>query len=338
VNIQEIGDSLKKQYQDLYSNSAYPLPENSWEWVEALSSVDRHQLSGVAWEENGTLLAAVPAFIKRSSIGSIMMSIPFPDTYGGVIVRIGVDIELAYSIILRGLVEQAVRRGASALEIGQSVFRSDLELYLQYLQPDEVVPVSYEYTELGTDPFERLTSHRRYFRRRLQKAYETGVTISTTTDLDILKQWYHEILRSRYNDIGGKLPRFKLYQAVFERLQPKGMAKLFCAWQNTYLIGGGMLLLSRFSANMYERTVVTNALKTGACVLLDYCAINAAIQHGCKYYDWAYSPTPGVRQYKEQWGALGGIRYHFVKLISVTMNRFLEIREAIGRESPHYFG
>lgn len=73
--LQQLEINCKEQYKDLYQNSEFPETQTSWEWLEALSDIDEHELVGVAWEEGGIFLAAIPAFFKKTSVGSVMVSL-----------------------------------------------------------------------------------------------------------------------------------------------------------------------------------------------------------------------------------------------------------------------
>ncbi|MBS1789637.1 MAG: GNAT family N-acetyltransferase [Acidobacteria bacterium] len=337
--IRKINKELQHRYRDLHVNSLAPEIQNSWEWIDALSQVGNHVLSGVTWEDQGVMLAALPTFIKRSSVGSIMMSLPFPDAYGGVVVREGVDIQSAYSIVLKAVVEQAEREQVDAIEIGQPPFREDSTLYLKYLEPDLVIPVSYDFIELGTQPTEKAVSKKRnLIHRHLRKAKKEGLSISISNDSKSLTRLYHEVFYERLTDIGGVVPPLALYESIFNKLEDRGALQIFCVWRQECLIGGCIVLFSTYNANQYERAVVTGALQSGACTLIDYQVISGAIQAGCKYFNWAESPTPGVRQYKKKWGAREGTRHRFVKLCNSDISKYQAIRKCIRDEVWHYFG
>jgi predicted N-acyltransferase len=339
MTIKEIGAGLKDGYRDLHENSLTPEIQNSWEWMDALSYAENHELAGVVWDDQDVVLAAMPAFIKRSSVGSIMMSLPFPDAYGGVVVRKGVDIESAYSIVLKAVIKQAERKQVEAIEIGQPPFREDSSLYLKYLEPDIVIPQSYDFIRLGSQPSEKAVSkNRNLIRRHLRKAQEAGLSVSASTDQGSLTRLYHEVLYTRLRDIGGLLPPFKLYESIFNKLESGGRVQIFCVWQQERLIGGCIVLFSACNANQYERAVISCALQSGACALIDYHAIGAAISTGCKYFNWAESPTQGVRQYKKKWGAEVGTRHRFVKVCSSDISKYYAIRDSIRFNSRLYFG
>lgn len=323
-------------YRALHSSDPQSDVQQSWGWIRALGRLEEHDLGGVVWEKGGRLLAALPGFVKRTAAGRAFVSLPYPDAYGGVLASPAVDQTLAYRSVLYGLLSYTREAAIDVVHIGQRPFSLDGPQYIRWLRPTAVQEEAFAFMTLDAGPLGLVPGkRRREFLREVAKARRAGVEVSESQDAGELRQWFTEILRPRFAEVGGPAPPVKLCVSIFEELAPSTNAKLLLARHEGEIVGGGLLLVSNRVGNLYEACTRREWMKDGVAKLVDYTAVQLAVARGCRYFNWADSPTPGIESYKMGWGSVRGFRHRYI-MVGSTSERASRIEENLMRTQPHY--
>ena len=142
-------------------------------------------------------------------------------------------------------------------------------------------------------------------RRGIRKAQKSGVTVKETKDKEDVREFY-DILCETYRNIKMPLEDISLFNAIFELLAPKSMAKLFLAEYERKHIGGVLILTYKGIVYAWYGGAYKEYSQSRPFDLLIWYAITWGSENGYKILDFLGAGKPnekyGVRDFKKQFG------------------------------------
>lgn len=145
----------------------------------------------------------------------------------------------------------------------------------------------------------------RSMRKNIKKAYKNGVTIEEINDRKQIGIFY-EFLKEVYHNAKVPLADISLFEAIYDILVPKGMAKFhFAKYENTY-IGGRLSLLYKDRIYAHSVGVPVKYRHLYPNALLNYYILVYGLENGYNIFDFGGAGKPnkdyGARDFKSQFG------------------------------------
>lgn len=265
-------------------------------WRDLIGEVFGHRPVYLLAERGGDVCGALPMFfVKVPLIGSKLISMPYDIGSGGALATDD-DAE-------RALVENAILMArdlnVNYLELRCGSERSALaRLPLQRAEP---ALISEMYLDDEASVWSRMKEDHR---KAIRKADRRGVTVREAESLDDFLSFYQVYLRV-FRDFGTPPYSDNYFLALWRRLHPSGVARLFLAEIDARCVGGLLLfcwrenLISKFAACLPE------AVPLRAYVALYWRAIQFGLKSGYRRLSWGTSSRgqSGLIEFKERWGA-----------------------------------
>jgi len=145
----------------------------------------------------------------------------------------------------------------------------------------------------------------RSMRKNIKKAEKIGVEVEQMEDRLLLSSFY-SFLMDVSRDAKKPLPDISFFEAIFDILVPKNMAKFYLAKNNGEYIGGRVSLVYKKVIYAYFVGVPKEYKHLGANPLLNWHVIAWGAENGYHTFDFGGAGKPneeyGVREFKRQFG------------------------------------
>lgn len=318
-----------------------PLAQHGTAWFRLLAAYDQWDFRLLALLEGDALRAWLPFCVRRSGIGTVMMSNPLSASYAGVMHDAAYPAPEAYRAMLRAYMDYGEEIRADLAVILTSPFRDDLPLYDAHFRPDYRLVKFYQYLTTD-DPQERFgdSRFRNNLARNLNRAQKAGIRVSFTGQpaVTLVSEWYRTILTPRMNEIGASPLPEKFLIRLCESLTDSGLMSFASVFQNDTLLGGGFTLFG-WCQDIFLRACTREAMGLGAGMLLDDALIREGLRRGVHAINFQSSPSRDSASYayKRQWGCREGETAYLVRVLG-SVAPFLQAGpEAVAAEFPGMF-
>lgn len=296
------------------------LVQHSWEWRAVIAADPRDvPVYFMAWDDEGHAVGALPAFEFSGPHGSLLISVPQPGGYGGVVVDAShpshADIHRA---LLEAFTAEATRRGCMLATVATPPFAGDAALYHDSFTPDFVRENFHQYIDLAADPAALPPRYdvAKYVKRAAQAKTRFGLT-TVCADSDAHFEAWNTIHADRMTELGtARLPRTFL-QSIRDHVLRAGKGTMCYVLQGNTVLAGCMFVGQHEVLDCFMLSGSTAAARTLATSVLVVDAIAWARDAGYRYFNWQSSSSreSGVYQFKQKWGSLEG-RHHYLTKIT----------------------
>lgn len=329
-------------YRDFNLRQHRMLAQHSWAWQKMLAVSGQWRWRAVAlFDATSTMIGCLPFCERETDIGKVLMSSPFPASYAGVLHVEDCDPEHVYARLLSALLEYANDNWVDIVSLFTSPFRDDERYYRKYLQPTHVFDKFYQYLDENTNLDRPSSSNfRENLRKHLKRARENDLQVHylSNPDTELLSEWYNNVLTPRFEDIGAPITPFMVYKAIADHLGGEDLFEFaFVEYQGKMVAGG--LFLYAWCQDVYFKASITEYMKAGAGILLDYSMLKRGRERNVKAYNFLSSPSrkSPVYTYKKRWGCIEGNTYYYSKVLTDSGKFIKAGKQAVSRSFPHFF-
>jgi GNAT acetyltransferase-like protein len=184
--------------------------------------IDHSELVCLGAFDEGKLLGAIPCFLKRTSLGNVLNSLPFQGSPGGCILAPNTRERSRQTkeVLLAAVLRLAEENDCISSTIISSPFDEGDAFYSEFLKPDFSVDRVAQVLELPSKDEDLMGLYTKSCRNSIRRAQKDGVKVewdSETRSLDEVYEGQHLIMSSL-----GATPKPKsFFQAITEDLRSK---------------------------------------------------------------------------------------------------------------------
>lgn len=307
IKIQELKNNTEEQYSEFLKNIPTSLVYHSINYRNFLrdileASEDRYLLAF----ENDILMAALPIFIKRASLGSVVNSLPFYGSNGSIIAKAETSHQTKKTLINK-FNEICQEEDAITSTIVTNPLESSQALFSDYsasLFDDRIG----QFTSLpNTEHYlieEKLMSSfhvktRNMIRKGLKSDFEFRHDGSEETMLRL-----HTLHGLNMKSIGGKAKPWLVFQSIKNNFVYDQDYRIYTAYKDNTIVS--LLLVFFFNKTAeYFTPVIQEEYRTEQPLsALIFIAMKDAVLKGCTWWNWGgtWLSQDGVYRFKSRWG------------------------------------
>lgn len=293
-------------------------------------------------KEGGSLLGAMPLFLKRSPLyGNVLNSLPFFGSYGGIIIDDDVpDPEVVFRLLVDGLNKLAREADVLCATIISSPFDSQSAWYDRYLAVDYMDSRIGQVAELPNVDVEQALMKLVHRSRRwdVRKARQSGVTWYHTSEAEVLN-YLAETHRQNMVAVGGVAKSPAFFQLIPELFTYDEEYRVYVAELAGKLIGALLVFFYNETAEYFTPATSVEHRSLQSNGLLIFEAMKDAAKRGMKY--WNFGGTQkwqqGVYDFKRRWGAQDmPYRYRVVCYQDISHLQAMQPSEVL-KEFPFFY-
>ena len=162
MRVRRLGPNDFEQYSDFLDKCPASLVQHTLAWRDYILGYPGEEETYLLAEDERGVAGVLPSFIFRNRLGNILLSLPLPGWYGGLVTnRSGEDREQVFKHLIAKLVSIAETNDCLLATICTSPFTDDLALYRNHFRHDYERENFIQYLPLAENPLMRLRSKRR---------------------------------------------------------------------------------------------------------------------------------------------------------------------------------
>jgi hypothetical protein len=285
---------------------------------------------------NGQLKAVIPAFAREGRFGTVVNSLPFFGSHGGMITTDDCD-ETMKLKLLSGFRDYCNALGAVSATIIESPFEKSAALY-ETLSPsltdDRIGQITRLPDRSAGDIREALLAKLHLnARRNIKKTEGADFIVTIDGSLDSFRQ-IHAIHESNMAAIDGTAKPWMVFEAILENFFSEQDYRIYIARHKNGDVAAGLLVFYYKKTVEYFTPVVNAAYRsTQPLSLLIFTAmVDAVVEREARWWNWGgtWRSQEGVYTFKAKWGAEDCLyRYHvlagegFEKLVARPKSEIL---------------
>lgn len=282
---------------------------NSFAWFEFLQSYSHEDDRSVSLYCDKQPVGFVLALQYRS----LIQSLPYPASYGGVFLTPELD-DTRRNAVYERLFDH-YERLADVFTISATPFvaasNPDCEQF------DFVGTNKIQYIDLHRDLLDGTTSKfRNNLKRNLRRAEEHGVRVDDSSNEANLRLWFR-CYQKRMCELDANALDYDYFALMRQHLSQTGNFQLFSAYEGDQYLGGIIVVYNHYCAEYYLGVFDRERDGTQASSYLFYYALNRLKNAGIRYFNLQASPKsqPTLWEFKKSWGALEGSHNYLVKIL-----------------------
>lgn len=344
LRVERVDSGNADDYARFVSGCATAVVQQTRQWSEVIEAQGQDKpLHLIARDESGKIVGALPGFVFENALGNILISVPQPGGYGGIVVREDDSKEEIYQALLDAFVREAREAKCIVANIATAPFFGDIELYRKYLRPEFERENFYQYLDLRSDfvpKFEGESAYniRRNLRRNIKTAQDSGLNIVFEDTQERFEEWYliHE---KRMGELkAAPLPR-GLFEAARRNLFKDGMGFFAYAMDKDRVVGGALFVGLNRVLDIFMMSADSACWEKHPNSLLVFETLKAAQKRGYMYYNWQSSSSrqSSVYHFKQGWGSREGTHFYLTKVVGDAELLLKTPLETIKREYRWHF-
>ena len=273
------------------------------------------------------IVGVLPLFETDTPLGTIINSLPFFGSYGGVLAS-DQDAEKA-------LIEK-YRSLSSASEVASSTLITN---------PFETSELAYPQTHCVSricqiTPLDKINDEDSLFqsidsstRRNIRKAQKSDLEITVDPGAALEVQKIHE---ANMNDIGGTPKPSPFFSLVGECFKPDQDYRLYVAKRDGQVIAGLLLFYCNSTVEYFTPATHSEFRQLQPSAQLIATAMLDACKMGYKYWNWGgtWDSQDGVYRFKKKWGA---VDYKYTYHVQINNSELLNLTRAQVIELAPFF-
>jgi len=307
---------LCDRYDRLFEACSKAFIQQSRYWAEVIQDLGPDQAIFLLCEDEGRDIAALPLYLYKHRLGSILGSVPQAGPMGGVFFREDLDenrIADLYRCLIDAALELARSHHCLTLSLISNPFTDDLPYYERYLLPTYVLENFTQYIPLKE-------SHRRSHghRNNLNKAKKSVYQIRFCEEDKSLEEWI-ELHQKSHTALGAEPLNQRLLENIVYVLGARKKMGLLLVYAQDKIVSGGLYIYHRNVMDVFMLSLTRETIRPSPNFLNTEASISWAKDMGIEIYNWQSSPSreSGVYAYKKQWGSLEKDYYFVTKLLCV---------------------
>ncbi|MFA6447949.1 MAG: GNAT family N-acetyltransferase [bacterium] len=297
----EKGDATEVDYQAVIDNSPDSAVFHTLEWRNVIEDTLGDESRYFVCYDGGAPVGVLPSFSRETELGSVLNSLAFSGSYGGVCIRSGAERpgEIADALLSHALDFARDSGCLTATFIASPLSNRLRDIYIDSLKPDFIYDRITQFTNL-TEPH----SFKPSVRNHISKAHKLGVSLNSELTPEHL-DWFYNAYLANMSHLGLAPKPRSFFDSVAKRMVPAGRAKFYFSFAGDVLVSGLLMFFFRDGAMNHE-TCFDRAFKEyqGNSFLLD-AALRESRNTGYSYFNWGASENRecGVYRFKAAWGA-----------------------------------
>jgi hypothetical protein len=321
--------SIISTYFDEFKNRQYHrLFQHKLKWQELL--MKREDWYCIAIVKDYKIMALLPFCMRESHIGKVIISNPYPASYGGVLSINFPTYPLYYKIALYELVEFARNQNVDIITIFTSPFRKDIDLYRRFFKATYEYPKHYQW--VSTDYKTNFTGN---FRHNWHRAIKNG-------EANFVYQRTGAYLNDQIFDAWLKIVVDRLGEKNVNRVWLKDVASIgdFHWLEKLGQVAGGSIVIGQekqdWCQDIYLRVIDTEGITTRySSIYLDEKVISQF--HGVTNFQSSPQKKDSIHEYKRRWGCYEDENYYLIKVLQ-NEQKFLDVGiDKVKELFPYYF-
>ena len=288
-------------YDVLVADALCTSLSHTLEWRDLLSDLKMGDpLYWLAYQSD-ELIGALPAFVQRSDLGSVLNSLPFIQSTGGVIGRDGLDREQRASLVealVSAMLAWCRSNGVQLACVVGSAFcgQGDDASYpetpdFRWERPVRVIDLS------------QPLILRSGVRGSIIKAERSSPTLRNAGTLDEARLVYN-ICSDSLQRLGVQPPAWAFYESLFRRAVQRGLARFSWAEVDGKPVSGVVTLWHGGIVDYFSAGSTEAGREIQAHSWLCYQLLQAAQSSGFRWWNWMASPSQPVYDFKKSWGGM----------------------------------
>ncbi len=266
-------------------------------WLDVIQRAFGYLPAHLAYEVDGVLKGVLPLMLIRSALtGKRLVSLPYSGPAGPV----GTS-EKAVDTLVSAAVQNTHELGCSYLNLQAREKLPPLSESLLI----STEPIVCSGVQLHDDVSVTWASLGKAVRREVRKARKLGVSVSIAESVDDLKSFYN--LHVKTHRKHGLPPQpYRLFEAMWEKLVPKGMLRLLVASLDGKPIHAAICLSHKNVLSLLYAGTDYRFLRCYPVKLTYWTAIRLACGAGYRHFDFLQSDVDnlGLRWFKRSFGAV----------------------------------
>jgi Acetyltransferase (GNAT) domain len=325
MEVELVSSENEHEYAEFVDRCPNALVQHTMAWSKAITEVGMDTPVYLLARSRGEVIGALPAFLYKSELGNLMLSIPQAGGYGGVIVdQNSPQREETYAALLARLVWEGEKRDCLCVTVCTPPFFGNLALYRKYFQSDFEKENFYQYLELGSEAVaagnqQPALKLRENIRRNIRKAQSNNLIVTTEDNGSRFASWY-DLYKKRMRQINAEAIPRSLFEGIRRHVLTQGYGFLLYVLSDNDVIGGGVFVGHNQVIDYFMASADPEQMDKQPNSLLMYEAIKHATARGYRYWNWQSSASrqSPVYSYKSGWGSHEGLHYYLTKAIGDT--------------------
>jgi CelD/BcsL family acetyltransferase involved in cellulose biosynthesis len=295
------------------------LVQHTWEWRTVIAADPReHAVYLAAFDDDGQVVGALPSFRFDGEHGALLISVPQPGGYGGVLVDPAhPDAEAITQALLDAFVSEATQQGCLLATIATPPFLADPQQLIAQFAPDFIRENFLQYIDLDGDADALPGAHdaRKYHKRAAQARTRYGLRTVFDDDDALFAAWY-DVHVDRMTALGvAPLPR-PFLDAIRTGVVQRGLGTMCYVLQDGAVVAGCMFVGHHEVLDCFMLSGTPAAARTLATSVLVVDALDWARRRGYRRFNWqsSASRTDGVYAFKAKWGSQEGAHHYLTRI------------------------
>jgi hypothetical protein len=331
VRIVPLSDELNDSYREFLTGCDSSLIYHTLEYRDFL-----HQLAGgtseylLAVDRGDRTRGALPLFRKTGRYGTILNSLPFFGSIGGIV---GADAQARQQLLAHytNLLAQADIAASTVIENPLDVRdNSDIPHDLTDYRIGQVTPLGEE----GAPAVRLMDIFHQKTRNMIRKAEKSGVTVDVDeTAYDFLQ----EIHKENIGALGGLVKPPAFFDLVQKQFSPGSMRRLYVARYGGEMVAASLMLYFNKTVEYFVPVIRSDRRHLQPLSLIIYRAMIDAANEGYRFWNWGgtWQSQEGVYRFKSRWGTQDRNYTYYIRVKGSDILRLS--KEEILREYPWYF-
>jgi Acetyltransferase (GNAT) domain len=265
--------------------------------------------------ESEQIVGALPCFIKNSSYGNVLNSLPFYGSNGGVIVSPQASDKEAVKIsLIRELYSLASEKSVVVSTIVSNPLNADPEFYEAHthytLRDQRIGQITLLSNVLrGQNPL--IENFHPKTRNSIRKAQKSGISVEHSESKEAIEM-LATVHRQNIEAIGGRFKSIDVFMAIRESFAYDQDYRVYIARKDGIEIAALLVFFHNRTTEYFTPAIVATHRVYQPMSLLIYEAMQEAVRRGCCYWNWGgtWLTQDGVYQFKSRWGTQD-MAYHY---------------------------
>ena len=266
---------------------------------------------------DNVLIAVIPTFVKSGPYGSVVNSLPFYGSHGGVIHRGDITQRVIGPLLdsLNKFCKEVDAISCTLIEPPQETFK---EIYAQFdanLFDERIGQISL-LPAVGKDisVFDSLLScYHQKTRNMVRKGLKLDFEVSHDGSLETFKK-LHQIHETNINAIGGKPKPWAVFETIHSVFRYDTDYRVYTAKKNGQIVSALLLFYFKDTVEYFTPATLEQYRSEQPLSVLIFKAMqDAIVEKGAKRWNWGgtWKSQSGVYRFKSRWGAKDhSYRYH----------------------------
>lgn len=346
IEIKPLSIDMEDAYERLLQESSVAMFNHSLQYRDFLRDIlpdsEDHYLCAC---EGNHLLAALPVFIKRGSLGAVINSLPFYGSHGGIVSRPNLDKKILNDLF-EALNDLCKQMNAISCTVIESPWETDKDRYSNYdaeLFDERIGQITH--LPDGSDVHVKivedlLLSHyhqktRNMVRKGLKSGFEVDHDGSSAT-LNSLYTIHDENIRG----IGGFAKPLSVFQAIQRVFDYDKDYRIYTACKDGRIVSAMLLFYFKDTVEYFCPATLENYRSLQPLSLLIFRAMqDAVVERGARYWNWGgtWLSQDGVYRFKSRWGAKNFNYKYYIKFYSNITSQKKTSKEYVLSSYPYFY-